>query len=275
VISKCGVALVGQIGWLAKGFVYILAGVLALIVAGRAFSRTLVPKPSNEASPTGAIMEVRGMTGGRPLLVALAVGLSFYCLWRVLTAVLPGDTDLEAIVMRAGYLVSAVIYATFAITAVSLARHPALAVDGNRKVRDITAQVLHRPFGRVLIGLAGVVAVGAGVFRLVKALRSDIDDELTLYGLPPARLRWTQRFAVVGEVGRGIAVVLIGFFLFRSAWKAKVSEATGLDGALKRMSANALGRFLVVAVGVGFLLYGIMCLATVTRRKLPLNESTP
>ncbi len=271
--TREGVAFIGRIGWLAKGFVYVLAGVLSLFVAGRAFSTPLVPRASNEASPTGAIVEVRGMTGGRPLLFTLAIGLSFYCAWRLLTAFLPGDTDLEAIAMRAGYLVSAVIYGTFAFTALSLALHPAQSVDGNRNVRDMTSQVLLRPFGRVIIGLAGVVAFGAGLFRLVKAARHEVVDELKLHGLTPRRLRWTKRLAVIGEAGRGVAVVLIGFFLFRSALKANASEATGLDGALRRLSANPAGRFVVTGVGIGFLLYGLMCLETVTRRKLPLHES--
>ena len=267
------VGVVGKVGWLSKGFVYILAGLLALYVAGRAFSTDLGPAKSPEASPTGAILEVRGMTGGRPLLFALAVGLTLYCVWRILTAVLPGKTGIDAIVIRAGYLVSAAIYGTFALTSWSLARDPGLPVDGNRKVQDITATVLHKPFGRWIIGAAGAIAVGAGLYRMVKAARRDVTDELKLYGLSPSRFRWTKRLAVFGEAGRGIAVSLIGFFLIRSAMTARASEATGLDGALNRLASNGSGRFVVAATGLGFVLYGVMCVETFTRRKLPLNEA--
>ena len=269
------IRVVAWTGWLAKGVVYVLAGVLSLYVAGRAFSTTVVPATSSEASPTGAIVEVGSMTGGRPLLFALALGLALYCVWRLLTAVLPGDTDSQSIAMRAGYLISALIYGTFALTAITLGRHASASVDGNRKVRDVTASVMHRPFGRVVIGIVGLIAVGVGLFRVVKAARSDVADELTLYRLSPTRLRWTRRFAVFGETGRGVAVALIGYFLVRSSITSKSSDATGLDGALKRLAANSSGRFVVLAIGFGMLLYGLMCIETITHRKLPLHESIP
>lgn len=86
-------------------------------------------------------------------------------------------------------------------------------------------------------------------------------------------MRWTKRLAVFGEAGRGIAVSLIGSFLVRSAITARASEATGLDGALRRLASNRSGRFVVAATGLGFVLYGVMCVDTFTRRKLPLKEA--
>lgn len=271
--EKQAVVRFGQLGWLAKGIVYVFAGVLVLYVAGRSFRSPLVPATSSEASPTGAIVEVSAMAGGRALLAVLAGGLVLYCIWRLLTALLPGDHGAEALAMRAGYLISVLIYGTFALTALSLVRHPHQAVDGDRKVRDITSGVMHAPLGRFLIGTAGLVAIGAGLFRLMKAARRDVADELDLAGLSATRQRWTRRLAVAGEAGRGVAVALLGLFFLRAAVTTNASEATGLDGALKRLSMIGWGRFVVAGVGVGFLLYGVLCLETFTRRKLPLHES--
>ena len=46
------------------------------------------------------------------------------------------------------------------------------------------------------------------------------------------------------------------------------NQATGLDGALRRVAVNSWGVFVVVIVGIGFAAYGIFCLATFTHRRL-------
>lgn len=256
----------GRLGWLTKGVVYILAGVLALVVGFRSLPS---PLPSGEeASPTGAIKTVGQMRGGRGLLITLGVGLLLYALWRVATAILPGRLNAEAMAMRIGYLVSAGIYATFAITAFTLARRPREAADGNAKVTDISVSVLDARFGRFVLGAVGAIAVGAGLFRIVKALRGDVTDELTLQGMSSRQVWVTKKLGIIGEIGRGIAVVLIGFFLTRAAIDRNAREATGLDGALTRLAHSEWGRFVVGIVAVGFLLYGVMCVATFQRRTL-------
>lgn len=141
-------------------------------------------------------------------LVAI-VGLAFYAIWRVLTAFLPGDSTVEAVAMRAGYLIRAILYGSFAVTSLSQARHHNEVVDGNEKVRDVTSSVLDKPFGRGIIGVGGAIAIGAAPFRLLKAMRGDAADELKMYELSPKRRRWTQLLAIFGQVGPGVAVVLI------------------------------------------------------------------
>jgi hypothetical protein len=61
---------------------------------------------------------------------------------------------------------------------------------------------------------------------------------------------------------------LIGFFLVRAAMTTSTAQATGLDGALRRLALVSWGRFVVAGVGVGLLAYGVVCVATFTRRRL-------
>ncbi|MEP7113352.1 MAG: DUF1206 domain-containing protein, partial [Ilumatobacteraceae bacterium] len=61
---------------------------------------------------------------------------------------------------------------------------------------------------------------------------------------------------------------LVGFFLLRSAITYDANQATGLDGALRRLAVESWGVVVVVIVGLGFAAYGIFCLATFTQRRL-------
>ena len=214
-----GVVKLGRAGWFAKGVVYVIAGVLALSVAAKASGWTASTSTTGtqEASPTGAIKTVAGSSGGTLLLWLLAIGMLLYAAWRIVSALLPGGTDAKAWIERIGYVVSAVIYTTFAFSAIALARHASQTPDGNKKVTDISATIMKHGGGRLVIGAVGAIVVAAGLYRIVKGVTMDVTDELDLSGMAPARVTWTQRLGAIGEVGRGIGIGLVGFFMLRAA----------------------------------------------------------
>lgn len=264
-----GVVKVGRAGWFAKGVVYLIAGVLAILIAARASGWSKASASTNtEASPTGALETVAHATGGALLLWALAAGMLLYAAWRVVSALLPGGSDAKAWIKRLGYVVSAVIYTTFAITAVSLARRPSTKANGNTKVTSLSDRVMAHTGGRVLIGVVGVIVIAAGLYRIVKGAKRDVNDELDLSGLSPQRLAWTKRAGITGEIGRGTGIALVGFFLLRAAMTYSQNEATGLDGALRRLATQTWGVLVVVVVAVGFAAYGTFCISTFTHRRL-------
>jgi Domain of Unknown Function (DUF1206) len=265
-----GVVKIGRAGWFAKGLVYVIAGYLAVSIAAKAsgWADSSSTTGDQEASPIGAVKTVAGSGAGTLLLWLLAIGMLLYAAWRVVSALLPGGKDAEAMGHRIGYIASAVMYTTFAISAISLARHSPENPDGNKKVTDISATIMKNGFGRVLIGLAGVIVIAVGLYRVSKGVRMDVEDELDMSGISPARVKWTERIGAIGEVGRGIGFSLVGFFLLRSAMTYDVNEATGLDGALRRAAVHSGGVILVLVVGIGFVAYGIFCLMTFTHRRL-------
>jgi hypothetical protein len=265
-----GLVRLGRAGWLAKGIVYLIAGFLALSVAAKAsgWADTTSTTGNQEASPTGAIKTVAGSPGGTLLLWLLAIGLLLYAAWRLVTAFLPGGSDVKAIVHRIGYVVSAVVYATFALSAIALARHAAQDQNGNSKVTDISASIMGHTAGRWVIGAVGVIIIAAGLYRLYKGIMMDVNDELDLSGMSATRRAWTQRLGAIGEIGRGVGIGLVGFFMVRAAVDYNAAEATGLDGALRRLATETWGIVVVVVVGLGFAAYGIFCVTTFTRRRL-------
>lgn len=264
-----GAVKIGRAGWFAKGVVYVIAGVLAIEVAARASGWSNSPTTgSQEASPTGAVKTVAGSGGGTLLLWLLAIGMFIYALWRIVTAALPGGKDAEAMAHRIGYVCSAIIYSTFAVSAIALARRAPTSPDGNKKVTDISASIMSHSAGRVLLGAVGVIIIAVGLYRISKGVKLDVNDELDLSGMSPARVTWTKRLGAIGEIGRGIGIGLVGFFLLRSAITYNAGDATGLDGALRRLAVSGWGQVVVLIVGVGFVAYGVFCLATFTHRRL-------
>jgi hypothetical protein len=268
-VEHPGVVKIGRAGWFAKGVVYVIAGYLALMVAAKAGGWAKSPTTgAQEASPLGAVKTVAGSGGGAVLLWLLAIGMLLYAAWRVVSALLPGGKDAKAWAHRIGYVASAVMYVTFALSAIALARHTPTNANGNQKVTDISASFMTHSFGRVVIGAVGIIIIAVGLYRVSKGLKMDVDDELDMSGVSPTRRRWSERLGAIGEVGRGIGFALVGFFLLRSAMTYDPNQATGLDGALRRLAVHSWGVFVVAIVGIGFAAYGIFCLATFTHRRL-------
>ncbi len=265
-----GVVKIGRAGWFAKGVVYTIAGFLALSVAARAsgWTDSTSTTGQQEASPVGAIKTVAGSSGGTLLLWLLAIGMLIYAVWRVVSALLPGSTDAKGWAHRIGYIASAVMYTTFAISAIALARHSPENPDGNRKVTDISEKIMTNAAGRIIIGLAGLIVIAVGIYRISKGVTLDVDDELDMSGMSATRRTWTKRLGAVGEIGRGIGFALVGFFLARAALRYDAAQATGLDGALRRLAFESWGVIIVAIVGIGFAAYGIFCLVTFTHRRL-------
>lgn len=264
------VVKVGRFGWCAKGVVYIVAGILALLIAAKASGwSTSANSGTQEASPTGALKTIAHGTGGVALMGVLAVGMLIYAAWRLVSAALPGGHAAKNWAKRIGYIVSAVIYISFAATAFALMRSSSgPAKNGNATVAKTSGGVMAHTGGRVLIGVIGVIVIAVGLYRIGKGVKVDVNDELDLTTLPAQRRRWTQRVGAVGEIGRGLGIGLIGYFLLRSALTYDPNQATGLDGALRTLVTKTGGLAVVIAVGIGFVAYGLFCLTTFTHRRL-------
>ena len=266
-----GAVQLGRAGWLAKGAVYFIAGVLAfnLGLRGRGWSTGT----DQEASPTGAIKTVATTTGGPLLLWLLAIGLLLYAAWRLLSALLPGDGDAKAWVQRFGYVVSAAVYGALGVVAISFARADSpsassASTNGNTQVSSTSSGVMSHGGGRLLVGAVGIVILAVGLYRIGKGAREDVADELDLSGMSPQRITWTRRLGALGEIGRGVGFGLVGFFLLRAAITYDPNEATGVDGALRRLASESWGTIVVLLIALGFVAYGLFCITTFTHRRL-------
>lgn len=136
-------------GYAAKGFVYILIGILALQAALGA---------GGQATDTqGALLKISQQSFGRVLLFLMGIGLAGYALWRLVMAVWDSEDkgrDAKAMIQRIGYGLSGLAYGALAGTAFQLVLG-AQVRGGNSTRYDWTARALAQPSGRWLIGFGG------------------------------------------------------------------------------------------------------------------------
>ena len=252
-----------RFGWLAKGAVYALMGVTAFTIGRR-------HPTSDDASPEGAISQLRSTPLGTALIWALAIGLVLYVAWRVLSAGMVTGNDAKSWATRVGYLFSAAFYAVLAFTAVNAVMKGKDTKDKNT-VERLSAWTLSQPVGRWLLFVAGVVVIGIGVFFIVdKGIKKSFLKELDLSGTPEAERKAISTAGTVGWISRGVATAAVGFFVAQAAWRYDPSTARGFDNAFRELSTHQLGSIAVILTGLALVIYGVFCALIV--RHLDLDK---
>jgi Domain of Unknown Function (DUF1206) len=251
----------GRAGLVAKGVLYGVIGILAINVAlgGREES------PDKE----GALRAIAEQPFGRGLLLLLAAGLAGYALWRLAQAVLDRDDEGEGpagLAKRAGALAKAGWYAILCGLTLSVLVGNGGSGGGNEQ--ETTAGVFDRPFGRYIVYAAGLAFLGAALFNGYRAVTCKFNEKLKTGEMSEAEERTATAVGILGHLARLVVFALIGLFLVRAAWKFDPKEARGLDGALLELSQQPYGRYLLIAVAIGLLAYGLYCFVQARHRRI-------
>jgi hypothetical protein len=251
-----------RVGYVAKGLVYAIVGVLAAQAAFGAGGAT--------TDTQGALRTLVNQPFGTFLLALVALGLVGYALWRFVAAAFDPDgkgTDAKGMATRAGYVLSGVAYLGLALAAAQLALGNGGASGGDN-TQDWTARVLAVPFGRWLVGGAGVVVIGVAVMQLYRAYSANFRQKLKLGTMSQTEEVWVTRLGRFGLAARGVVFAIIGGFLALAALQYDPGEARGLGGALALLAQQPFGPWLLGLVALGLLAYGLYTATLVRYRRM-------
>ena len=263
-----GLVRFGRVGFLAKGLVYGLTGVLALAIGVEA-AQGSTTTGDNEASQSGAIARIAENSFGTTVLIVVAAGLIVYSLWRIVSVILPAGNDVKAWFTRAGYLVSAVTYLALASTAIAVVRQPGASGDSeDNKVENFTRDLMDRSFGRAAVIMVGALLIAIAAAFVWKAVSASFTGQMLPGAVGPVSQRTIVVLGRIGWAGRAAMMALIGFFLISAAVTFEPQDAQGLDGSLRNATSSGPGTALVIAVGAGLLVFGVFCAISAPKQRL-------
>jgi Domain of Unknown Function (DUF1206) len=259
-------AILARTGLVAKGISFGLVGALAAKLAagdgGKATSRE------------GALQSLAHDSFGKIVLVLLALGFAAYALWRFVEAYAEGTDEDDGAAKtwgkRAGYVGRGLIYAGLTASTIRILAGAGQQSQDAKAYRS-TAVVLSWPGGRWLVGAAGLVLVGAGLWNLYRGLARKFEDKWRTNRLSPGVRRWGSRAGVVGHVARFVVFGLIGVFLVKAALEYDPKESIGLDGALRKLAHAPYGPWLLGVTAVGVVAYGVFCLVDARLRDVSVR----
>lgn len=259
------VEILARLGYVAKGVVYGLVGILAVMTALGLGGQTTGTK--------GALRAIAAQPYGQALLIILAIGLAGYALWRFVEAIFDpeheGD-DKKGMAKRLGYAVSGVLYSILTYTAIELVLEVRQQSNqGSSQAQTITAKVLAQPFGAWLVGIVGAIVIGVGFYQFYKAYSEKFRRELKLRQMGRKEEIWAVRISRFGIAARGVVFVMFGFFLIQAAKQSQAAEVKGLDGILQTLAQQPYGKFLLAVVALGLVAYGIYMFVQARYRRIP------
>lgn len=247
--AACWMERCGRIGYVAKGTLYIVIGILAL--------HTAVAIPTQLPTTENALAAILVQPFGGLLLSSVTLGLFGYAGWQLVAAVVDGEHDGSHAIgrlVRLGKGWGSLVYTALAVQS---ARIVTGRFVGGEQAEAWTAIVLGFAPGRVLVGLTGVGIVCLGLYQFYQVYAWSVRHQLDLSTLRHrigTLMRWLGRF---GLVARGVVFGLIGVLLVRAAIHYDPYEASGLGEAFLILERLPFGPWLLGSVALGFIAYGL------------------
>jgi hypothetical protein len=235
---------VARLGYAARGVVYVIVGLLALLTA--------LGMGGETAGPEGALARLREQAFGDVLLGAVALGLFGHAMWRLLQSATDTDrhgSDAKGIAVRAGLFLACLANASLALYAASLIRDPG---QGGSSEGDAARWIMSQPGGRFLAIAAGVGILAAGIGQAWRGAARKFEKYLVL---DETKRRTLGPICVVGLVARGFVFVIVGVFFILAGVRQNPEEAKGVDGALEMLQGGPFGRILLGAVAIGLVAF--------------------
>ncbi|MFG2989254.1 DUF1206 domain-containing protein [Streptomyces sp. NPDC048257] len=248
-------------GLLARGVLYVLVGIMALRVA---FGES----EGKEADRQGALQELSESSLGGVLIWAVGIGLVCMMLWRLSEAVFgAAGPDGGKPVKRLASAGRTVFYAVIAFSVLSFAAGGG-GQSGDQQSRDVTAKALDLPAGQWLVGAAGLGIAVAGVVIAVQAARRSFRKHLNMSGVPEWGRKAVVFLGVAGGLARGAVFTAVGGFVVYAAVRYDPAQAKGIDDTLRSFTQTPAGPWLLVAVAIGLMLFGVFSWAMARWREV-------
>ena len=124
------------------------------------------------------------------------------------------------------------------------------------------------PAGTWLIGIAGAVLVGVGLYQGYRGLTRDFLEDAKVERMSPAVKDAYAFLGMFGYLARMLVFGLVGAFLIQTAVDDESRKAIGLDGALAKVANQSYGHVALGVVAAGLIAFGLYSLADARYRRI-------
>ena len=238
----------GRIGYAAKGFIYIVVGLLAV--------RASMGIGGETTDTRGAIEAIGEAPFGVLALLVVSVGLLGYAAWRLVSALVDAERrgrSMKAVTLRVGETLRGLVYG--ALGASTLKYLVDREGDSTDKAREVTRWALHVPAGRWLVISAGIVILGYAVYQMYRAFRRKFLRRLDLSQAGDLSRKLIERLGGFGVAARAIVFGMIGLFILRAGVEYNPAEAGGIEKSLDAIRNYSL---IFAIVAAGLIAFGIL-----------------
>jgi hypothetical protein len=253
------VAKLARVGYAAKALLYATVGILAAQAALGRGGRT--------TDLGGALREVLRAPMGSALLLAIALGLAGYAVWRIVDAITDAEGrggDAKGLARRLGSAARGLAHGALAYAAFHLATGSTR--DGGMKTDEIARRAVDIAGGVWLLWVAAAAVLAYAGYQLYRAYAAKLGSQLDLGAASVRFGRWVIGMSRAGLAARGIVFGLIGVLLVRAAQHQAPREAGGIRDSLQML--GEMGRWPLAVVALGLVAYAVYELLNARYRRI-------
>lgn len=246
------ITLLARSGLIAKGFVYVVLGVLAFMAAFEVGGQS-----SEGTDKAGVLRSLNHASGGSWLLPILAAGLLCYSIWRFTEAFRAVNGYRKSWKKGIRYLFSGLTYLFLSVAGF---RTVFMKSEGNGdSQQQFASELLSKPFGQWLLGIAALILAGIGVYQLYYALSEKYKQHIQTMDLHSKASSLMLSAGKLGYVARGLVWLIIAYLMLQAAYVARSSKAGDTGKAFEFVESSPMGSYLLGALGLGLCAYGLFC----------------
>ena len=246
-----------KFGWIAKGLLFAIIGVLAVELARRGSA-------PEDADQTGALAALAEAPAGRILVAFVSGGLALYAAWQVGAALVQDRTEPIHLARRVGWIGLALVYGLIAHTGMQIALRGGSAASGSSGSSSggpttpggLSQDLMGLPGGRLVVAAIGIGTIIVGGYHLWKGVSGDFLDDIETDSVDD---RWHGPLRALGTTGfaaRAALLAIAGWLFIEAARTYDPDRAAGIDQSLRTLASVPAGRILLAVCGIGLFAAG-------------------
>ena len=158
---------------------------------------------------------------------------------------------------RVASLARAVFYAVVTYGILKFALGIGAPSSSDKQSQDLTADALKITGGQVIVAVAGVIVIIAGIYLGYRAFERKFLKHMRFGTASPKTRNVVTRLGQIGGVARGVVFATVGVFLVVAAKDANPGQAKGIDSALRALARTPAGPWVLIVVALGLMTFGV------------------
>lgn len=249
--KSTAISTVARIGYIAKGLVYFMVGLLTL--------QTTIGMGGETSDTTNALQEFIYQPFGTILLFGIMIGLIAHAVWRILQAIIDPENRgdgapiifFRMIDFLVGCLYLSMSYAAWQIL------QGLNTQDSDQNTEVWVGRILELPYGKWLVMFCAVVIFIGGLYQFYSAWSANFDDSFDfgeMNNKETHTLRWLGR---IGIGAWGVVYCMVAYMFFNASVTFDAEEAGGLSEALQTLREQPFGTWALGLTACGLIIYGV------------------
>ncbi len=257
-----GMEALARVGYLTKGVVYAIIGVLALEAA--------FGPGGDTTGGEGAVRTLGAQPFGRLLLALATFGLGAYALWCFARAALDVEgkgSRGKGLAKRVGYAGTGLVYGSLCLLAAQMIGGRAGGTGGAK--RTWLGRLLAEDWGQIVVVVLAVGVLAAAMFQAVRAWKAKFRRAWKTEEMSAAERKWATRVSRFGIAARAVVLAIVGYGLLRAALTGNPDRFRDLGQALATLGRQTHGDILLSVVAAGLVAYGAYQAVNARYRRIP------